>query len=160
MSQQMAPMERAALRFFASRFGTWIILAILTPIDRVLLRLSNGRLSSTALAMPSLNLISIGAKSGQPRETPLIYLPDGERIVLIASNGGQPNHPAWYYNLLAHPQASVVTGGQTRAFRAREASGAEREDLWRRAASRYPGYETYKLRASGRTIPVMVLEPA
>lgn len=151
--------RRAAMRFFASPLGTWIILVIFTPIDRALLRLSRGRLSTVALAMPSLTLISTGARSGLPRETPLVYLPDGDRIVLIASNGGQPNNPAWYYNLKAHPAARVLLGGRERRVLAREATPIEREELWPRAVALYSGYETYRGRAGGRTIPLVILEP-
>ncbi|NNJ10337.1 nitroreductase family deazaflavin-dependent oxidoreductase [Chloroflexales bacterium ZM16-3] len=147
------------MSFFASPIGAWIILYLFTPIDRVLLRLSRGRLSTVAVVVPSLVLISTGAKSGLPRETPLVYLPDGVRIVLIASNGGQPHHPAWYHNLRANPEARVVVGGRTGSYRAHEAAGVEREELWRRAVALYHGYHTYQGRTGGRTIPVMVLEP-
>lgn len=155
-----SPLRRAVVSFAASPPGTWIILYLLTPLDRVLLRLTRGRVSSVAFAAPSLTLISTGAKSGLPRETPLLYLPDGARVVLVASNGGQPHNPAWYYNLKAHPAARVLIGGRELRVSAREASAAEREELWPRAVALYAGYDTYQGRAGGRTIPVMILEPA
>jgi F420H(2)-dependent quinone reductase len=155
-----ARLRHAIMSFFAAPFGTWIILHVFTPIDRVLLRLSRGRLSIVAVLVPSLVLISTGAKSGLLRETPLVYLPDGDRIVLIASNGGQPRHPAWYHNLRANPEARVLVGGREGRYWAREAAGVERDELWLRAVALYPGYHTYQGRSGGRSIPVMVLEPA
>jgi deazaflavin-dependent oxidoreductase (nitroreductase family) len=152
-------LSRASLSIISSRAGGWVILNLLTPLDRVLLRLSNGRISSVAMVMSSLVLISTGAKSGQPRETPLVYIPDGERIVLVASNAGLPHHPSWYHNLRANPQARVIADERTGNYRAREAAGVEREELWQRAVSIYPGYAAYQSRTGGRTIPVMVLEP-
>jgi deazaflavin-dependent oxidoreductase (nitroreductase family) len=159
MQRQENWLRRTITQIASTRAGGWIILKVLTPIDRVLLRVSGGRIATTALMLPSLVLISTGAKSGQPRETPLIYLPDGERIVLMASNVGMPHHPAWYHNLRANPVAQVAVGGRTMSYRAREAAGAEREQLWRRAVALYPGYAVYQGRAEGRTIPVLVLEP-
>jgi F420H(2)-dependent quinone reductase len=122
----------------------------------LLIRLSRGRLS-VAIGMPRLILTTIGAKSGQARTTPLIYLPDGERVVLVASNGGSLRHPGWYYNLRANPQATLLIDGRTATYRAREADGAERAELWRRAVAFYPGYAVYQRRAGGRAIPVLVL---
>ncbi len=107
--------------------------------------------------MPRLILTTIGAKSGQPRVTPLIYLPDGDRVVVIASRGGDMRHPGWYHNLRANPRATLLIGGRSANYQAREASGAEREQLWRRAVALYPGYAVYQRRAARRQIPVMVL---
>lgn len=159
MSHQTSGPERAIMGFFSSRFGTWIILNLFTPLDRVLLRISRGRVSTTSMVMPSLILFTTGAKSGLPRETPLIYLPDGKRIVLIASNGGQPQHPGWYHNLRANPQARVLRGGREGSYHARETVGIEREALWQRAVALYSGYGVYQGRSDGRQIPVLVLEP-
>jgi deazaflavin-dependent oxidoreductase (nitroreductase family) len=106
-----------------------------------------------------LILITIGARSGEPRTTPLVYLPDRQRIVLIASNGGNPNNPAWYYNLKKNPRAKVLIAGHEAEYIAHEASGQEREQLWRRAAQMYAGYDTYQARANQRIIPVVILSP-
>jgi deazaflavin-dependent oxidoreductase (nitroreductase family) len=75
-------------------------------LDRPVLRLSRGRYSLTRLlaGLPVVTVTTIGAKSGQPRSLPLVALPDGEHVILIASNYGQKHHPAWYYNLRAHPE--------------------------------------------------------
>jgi deazaflavin-dependent oxidoreductase (nitroreductase family) len=145
------------MRLGSSRAGGWFYVHIAPHIDRLLMRLSRGRLS-TAAGMPRLILTTIGAKTGQMRTAPLIYLPDGERVVLVASRGGDTRHPGWYYNLRANPQATLLIGGRSATYRAYEASGAERDDLWRRAVALYPGFAAYQ-RRSGRQIPVLVLTP-
>jgi deazaflavin-dependent oxidoreductase (nitroreductase family) len=143
-------------RVVASRPITWLYLNVFPYIDRVLLRLSRGHISVT-LGQPMGLLTTIGAKSGQPRTTPLFYTVDGDTIILIASNGGQPRHPAWCYNLRANPEVTFLHGGTERTYVAREVTGDEREALWRKAARRYPGYNVYQRRAGGREIPVFLL---
>lgn len=160
MRYRPSGLRRFLLWLGSTHFGTWVILTLFTPLDRVLLRVSHGHFSTTSLILPSLVLISTGAKTGQSRSTPLVFIPDGERIVLIASNGGHARHPAWYHNLRANPQAQVIFGGRTRSFLAHEVKGIEREELWRQAVAAYPGYAIYQQRTQGRIIPIMVLEPA
>lgn len=104
-------------------------------------------------------LTTIGAKSRQPRTTPLLYTADGESIILIASNGGQPRHPSWYYNLRANPEITFLRGGREQTYIAREVAGDERAALWRKAAALYPGYNVYQQRAGQRQIPVILLTP-
>jgi deazaflavin-dependent oxidoreductase (nitroreductase family) len=86
----------------------------------------------------------------------LAYVTRGDDLVLIASKGGHPQHPAWYHNLRAHPEATVEIRGRRETVFAREAEGAERVELWEKAVGFYPGYAAYQKRA-GRRIPVMVL---
>lgn len=138
--------------------------AFLSPslhrLDALALRLSRGRWTFTALVgLPIIELTTIGARSGQRRTIPLVSLKDGDRIALIGSNFGRPNHPAWYHNLKAHPECEVRCNGRTTAYLAREAQGQERETYWQLAVSYYAGYEKYKARAGKRVIPVMLLEP-
>ncbi|MFQ5946362.1 MAG: nitroreductase family deazaflavin-dependent oxidoreductase [Anaerolineae bacterium] len=149
---------RAVFGLASSRPGTWLFLHVFPHIDRPLLRLSGGRLS-LSLGQPILLLTTRGARTGQPRSSPLMYVADGERVALIASNGGRPRHPAWYHNLRANPEATLTLRGETRRYRAREAAGAERQRLWAKAVGQYLGYATYQRRAGERPIPVMVLEP-
>jgi deazaflavin-dependent oxidoreductase (nitroreductase family) len=149
--------ERIVARFLVTRFGAWLGLYVLPRIDRQVLYFSRGRFSMSP-GQPILLLISTGAKSGLPRSTPLLYLQDGERIIVIASNGGQPRHPAWYYNLRANPKATIFLGGRTGSYVAHEAMGEEREMLWRQAAAYFVGFNLYKQRVS-RNIPVIVLTP-
>jgi deazaflavin-dependent oxidoreductase (nitroreductase family) len=143
----------------ASPVGAWLVRHVARPIDLVLLPLSRGRFSFAAIFYPTLLLTTIGARSGQRRQAPLVFLPDGDRIILIASNYGGTRHPAWYHNLRANPVAEVLLRGRTRRFIAHEAQGIERAELWARAVAYYPGYHSYQGRTDGRLIPIMVLTP-
>jgi deazaflavin-dependent oxidoreductase (nitroreductase family) len=116
-------------------------------------RASGGSLPGRSLLL----LTTTGARTGARRTTPLAYLPDGERLVVIASNYGGPVNPDWYYNLLANPAASVEVGGETFAVRAVVTEGEERERLYARQAERAPVFAEYAQRAP-RTIPVIALE--
>lgn len=107
---------------------------------------------------PMLLLDHVGAKSGKRRTSPLLYIPDGDRYAIIASKGGHPRHPAWFHNLRANPEVEVQAGSRRVAVRARVATGAERERLWRRAVELYRSYADYQARTE-REIPVVVLEP-
>lgn len=122
-------------------------------------RASDGGLGGRIVGMPVLLLTTTGRRSGRPRTTALTYLPDGRNLVIIASNGGAQQHPAWFLNLRAHPQAAVQVGKDRIAVRAHETAGEERDRLWIRAVRAYGGYAVYQSRTA-RTIPVIVLEPA
>lgn len=108
--------------------------------------------------MRLLLLHTTGARSGLPRVNPLACVEDGDRLVVIASKGGAPTHPDWYYNLVANPEVEVEYGPET--FRARAAVAAEpqRTALYNRVAARYPVFERYR-RETEREIPVIVLTP-
>jgi deazaflavin-dependent oxidoreductase (nitroreductase family) len=149
--------ERAVHAFLMSRPGIWFGRYILPYLDRPLLYLSRGRYSMS-YGQPILLLATTGAKSGRRRTTPLLYHQDGERIIVIASNGGRPRHPGWYYNLRATPRATVYAQGRVATYVAHEAQGEERARLWRAAVAFYAGYVLYETRAT-RPIPVMVLTP-
>jgi F420H(2)-dependent quinone reductase len=107
---------------------------------------------------PFLLLHHRGARSGDVRVSPLIYLDDGEHLVVVASKGGTNRHPGWLHNLRAHPDTEVEVGRERRAVRAREATPAEREAYWPRLDAIYPRYAEYRERAAPRTIPIVVLE--
>ncbi len=154
-----SPVQRAAERLASSKAGAWYFVNVTSRIDPWILKRTNGRLSSIP-GQPVLLLRHTGAKSGQARETPLVYATDGARIVLIASKGGAPSHPAWYHNLKAHPDVEVVAKDRSGRYVAHEAEGEERERLWKAATAVYGGYDVYQARTGGRRIPVMVLEPA
>ena len=154
--------QRSAQAVASSRYGSKLTARLLPRIDRTVLRLSGNRFtfSSVMTDPPVVMLTTTGAKSGLPRTVPLLAFPDGDKVVLIASSFGNTKHPAWYLNLRANPQATLAFHGQpAKPYIAREASGAERETYWQRAARAYPGYEAYKQRTGGREIPVLVLEP-
>lgn len=128
-------------------------------IHRWLYRASGGRLGGTMMGMPVLLLTTTGRKSGASRTSALMYLASGEACVVIASNAGEPRHPAWWLNLAAHPRATVQRGGRTTPVIAREAQGEERARLWTRLIQQEPSYDVYRQRTS-RQIPVVILEPA
>jgi deazaflavin-dependent oxidoreductase (nitroreductase family) len=113
-----------------------------------------------ALGQPILLLHTRGAKSGQPRSTPLLYTPHDEGFVVVASKAGAVHHPAWYHNLRAHPDAvTVELGGKHIAVRPRVVDEPERSELWQHVNDNYNGYDAYEQRAGGRVIPVVLLEP-
>lgn len=99
-----------------------------------------------------------GRKTGKLRTTPLVYLEDGDRIVVVASQAGRPEHPMWYLNLLADPDVTVQVGRRRRPMRARVADSAERAELWQRLVALYADYDSYQS-WTDRVIPVVVLEP-
>ncbi len=144
-----------------SKWGAWFSARALHHFDRPVLRLTHGRQSLTSLmsGLPIVAATTIGAQSGQPRSVPLVAVPYGENVILIASNFGQKHHPAWYYNLRAHPEVQLTYEGKTVADVARETSGEERERCWRHAVDVYSGYAAYKQRAEHRTIGVFLLTP-
>lgn len=105
-----------------------------------------------------LLLTTTGRRSGEPHTVPLLYLRDGERLVVIASYGGRPRHPTWYQNLVAHPEVEVQVGSARRPVRARIASDEEREIWWPRVVAAYSDYAVYQSRTD-RVIPLVFLEP-
>ena len=127
-------------------------------IDRWLIPRTGGRLK-VAMGQPILLLHTRGAKSDQPRTTPLLYTPSDGSFIVVASKAGADHHPAWYHNLRAHPDAvSVELDGDVLAVRPRVAEEPERTELWRRVNDNYNGYERYAERAGTRLIPLVVLE--
>ena len=141
---------------------SWVYGRVLHHIDRPLYRLTRGRHSFVSLVsgLPVVMLTTTGARTRQQRVSPVVGLPDGDNLVVIASNWGQRHHPAWYHNLRVHREATVTVGGVARRVRASEAVGEERARLWRRGLEVYPGWAAYERRAPHRRIPVMVLTPA
>ncbi len=154
------PAQRTIQRLAATRLGSWILVRVLPPIDRVVFRLSGNKLTLVTLlaGLPTLLLVSTGAKSGQPRTTPLVGIPHNDGYILIGSNFGQTHHPAWVYNLRVHSAAQLIRHGQAREYTAREVRGDEYDTCWQKAVNYYAGYQAYKVRA-GREIAVFVFEP-
>jgi F420H(2)-dependent quinone reductase len=104
-----------------------------------------------------LLLDHVGRKSGKRRTSPLLYIADGDDLVIVASKGGSAKHPLWWLNLRANPETTVQVGGERRRVRAREATDAERERLWPRLTKVWPDYDRYQRRTE-RKIPVVILE--
>jgi deazaflavin-dependent oxidoreductase (nitroreductase family) len=123
-----------------------------------LYRVSGGRLMGKVNRAPVLLLTTTGRKSGQKRTAPVVYLADGENLVVIGSNAGHSRTPAWSLNLKADPEAEVEVGRERHRVRARIAEGEERTDLWRRHNEQYSGFDEYEARTD-RNIAVFVLEP-
>ncbi len=123
-----------------------------------LYRASGGRLGGEIKGMPVLLLITKGRKSGKSRTAPLLFIRDGERLVVVASNGGSDYVPGWWLNLRSEREAEIELGRARSRVRAREASPAERARLWPEFTSRFSGYATYAARTA-REIPVVILEP-
>jgi F420H(2)-dependent quinone reductase len=122
-------------------------------------RLTGGRVGHRVPGAPPMLLLDhLGAKSARLRTSPLVYLSDGEDVVLVASKGGHPKNPAWFHNLKANPDAEVQIGSKRRLVRARVADPDERARLWPKALETYGGYEDYQRRTE-REIPLVILEP-
>jgi deazaflavin-dependent oxidoreductase (nitroreductase family) len=132
---------------------------LLNLAHKATLRATGGRWPNVLFGMPGVELETIGRKSGQPRTTMLTTpVHDENRVVLIASKGGDHRDPQWYRNLVADPDVLITMNGQTRAMRARTASAEERAVLWPDIVAAYKGYDSYQKRA-GREIPVVICEP-
>jgi deazaflavin-dependent oxidoreductase (nitroreductase family) len=123
-----------------------------------LYRLTGGRVGGKLAGSPVLLLNTIGRKSGEPRTVPIVYLADGDRQIVIGSNAGHKNEPAWSLNLKANPEAEVEIGRKRHPVRARIAEGDERAELWRRVNDQYSGFDDYEARTS-RDIALFVLDP-
>ena len=136
--------------------GFHIAMKVLGTLHRWLYRVSGGKLGKSFFGSPVLLLTTTGRRTRQFRTWPLTYLPEGDRLIIIASNGGQPNHPAWYLNLLTNPQVSVQLGDRVRTMVAHPTEGDERARLWSRVVEEYPAYGEYQ-RKTDRQIPVVVL---
>ena len=126
--------------------------------DPWLYRHSGGRIASRLFGLPALLLTTTGARSGLPRTSPLLYARDAADFVVTGTNFGQPHHPAWTANLLAHPEAIVEVADQRFPVVARMVEEEERAELWPRLLAFYPGYDTYVVR-SGRVPRTFVLRP-
>jgi deazaflavin-dependent oxidoreductase (nitroreductase family) len=114
-------------------------------------------LSGPFVGAPLLLLTTTGAKSGRPTTTPLVYTRDGDRIVIIASKAGAPEHPSWYHNLKAHPMPTIELGKEKFQAKAVITTGAERDRLFNAQAKAMPAFVGYQKNTT-RQIPVIVLE--
>jgi len=138
-------------KFFITRFGALQVLVY---------RLTGGRLMNTFLGVKVAILGHIGRKSGQLRRTPLLYLEDGQKVVLAASCGGFSKAPQWQHNLDANPRAEIQIGSRNRTMKTRRATEAEEKHYWPTLTSMYAGFDEYRTRVEGkRHIPLYILEP-
>jgi F420H(2)-dependent quinone reductase len=124
----------------------------------LLYKLSGGRLLNRMGGGEICIVRMTGARSGEPREYPLMHVPYRDGIVLVASLAGSPRHPVWYYNLIAHPEFEVIVGRDTRRLTARLASADEKREVWPLCCQVYPDFDLYQ-RRTARDIPVFLCEP-
>ncbi|MHB8464277.1 MAG: nitroreductase/quinone reductase family protein [Acidimicrobiales bacterium] len=139
-------------------FGRAVTARFITGLHEGVFRASGGEVLGTVLGMPVVLVTTTGRRTGK-RHSTLLTAPvlDDARIVLVASNGGSDKHPAWYHNIQATPEVSVLRGGRERAMRGRVASATERTELWPEVVARYAGYGLYQGRTD-REIPLVILE--
>ena len=132
---------------------------VLPAIESFVTRVSGGRIQLTAFIVPSLMLHTVGAKSGEPRDAPLMYTADGRgRAIVAGTNWAGAKHPAWTANLLAHPDAEITVRGRRMAVRATLIPDDQRDAAWARMEAQLPDYRTYE-RDSGRTARLFLLTP-
>ncbi|WP_090421324.1 nitroreductase family deazaflavin-dependent oxidoreductase [Mycobacterium europaeum] len=129
-----------------SRANTWMY------------RLSKGKWGGTFQKNPVALLTTTGRKTGQPRVSPLLYLREGDRVILVASQGGRDNHPLWYLNLKADPKVSVQIKDEVLQLQARDATAEERAEYWPKLVAMYPNFDDYQS-WTDRVIPIVICDP-
>lgn len=145
----------------STRLGAWSYSYILPTIDQSVLKLTGNRKTLAGIlgALNIVTLTTVGAKTGKRRSKLLLATQDQRDLLLLASTWGRKQNPGWYWNLRANPEAVISFGGEEGSYMAREVSDDERERYWNIAVKSYSGYEVFKGRTGGRTIPIMVLSP-
>ncbi|MCW2831077.1 MAG: nitroreductase [Aeromicrobium sp.] len=127
--------------------------------DRIIaeFRANNGHVETMGFGDSLVIMHTTGAKSGQPRETPALAIPDGDAWLVAASKAGAPDNPAWYYNFVAHPEASIETGTETVDVQAIDLQGQERDEAWAKFVNQSGAFAEYEEKAGDRVIPVIKL---
>ncbi len=141
---------------------SWLLSRTAHHIDHGVFRITKGRHTFVSLisGLPIVMLTTTGARTGRQGTVPVVGIPDGDRLVVVASNYGQQHHPAWYHNLIANPRATISVAGARKPVRARLATGEERSRLWALDSEIYPARNAYRQRATSREIGIFVLEDA
>jgi deazaflavin-dependent oxidoreductase (nitroreductase family) len=141
------------------RFGSMVV-ALMTRANTLIYRLTNGWIGGRFLGGAPVCLMTVrGRRSGEPRTVALLYLADGDDVIVVASKGGMSKHPLWYHNLEANPDVELQIGGVKRTMRARRVSDVEKTALWPRLTAMYPDFDDYQGRTT-RNIPVIRLSPS
>jgi deazaflavin-dependent oxidoreductase (nitroreductase family) len=149
--------RRPVAWFSRTRFFRRVGPTIMPPLERMMVRLTGGKVQLSGLLLPSLVLHTIGAKSGEERDSTLMYCPEPDgRMLVTGSNFARGSHPAWTGNLLKHPDAAVSVHGERIPVRAVMIGEDEREAVWRELEDHWPGYRGYE-RASGRILRIFRL---
>jgi deazaflavin-dependent oxidoreductase (nitroreductase family) len=134
-------------------------LKTLSQVHRAIVHASGGRLAQSAFGMPTVELLTVGRKSGRTRSTMLTApVVNGEQVVLVASKGGDDRDPDWYLNLVVNPDIELTMAGRRRRMRARPATSEEKVELWPQVEKSYKGYASYRRRTK-RDIPLVICEP-
>jgi deazaflavin-dependent oxidoreductase (nitroreductase family) len=134
------------------------LMKLMSGVNVFVYRLTNGRLMGRFSGADVCLVTMTGRKSGREITIPLIYTPDGEDVLLVASQGGMPKHPAWYYSLAASPEVKIQVRGEVRDMVARQASDEEKRARWPRLLEVYPDFDDYQKRTD-RNIPVFICSP-
>jgi deazaflavin-dependent oxidoreductase (nitroreductase family) len=129
-----------------ARANTWIY------------RRTNGKLGGAVQNAPVALLTTTGRKTGEPRVSPLLYLREGNRVILGASRSGSDKHPLWYLNLKANPDVTLQIKDKVLRLRARDATASERDEYWPKMVAMYPTFEDYKS-WTDRVIPIVICDP-
>jgi deazaflavin-dependent oxidoreductase (nitroreductase family) len=137
----------------------WKLVNAAARLNVVAYRLTGGRIGGHLGKAPILLLHHTGRKTGKARVTPVLYLTEGDSLVVVASKGGTDKNPAWFHNLVASDETQVEVGRVRRRVRPRVVSAEEREELWPKLVAIYPSFATYQENAIQRTIPVIALDP-
>ncbi|MFI6095442.1 nitroreductase family deazaflavin-dependent oxidoreductase [Lentzea sp. NPDC051213] len=138
---------------------SWLEKAVIGT-DRLLYRLTGGKVMTVSFSKQTgLTLLTVGAKSGEPRENQVQYVADGAGMLVVGSNWGKPHHPAWTANLIKTPDAAVNVRGKISTVHATLLEGAERETAWRKMVAAWPAFEDYLARSGGRELRVFRLLP-
>ena len=132
---------------------------VVPRLDRFIQRVTKGKVTLSGSQVPSVMLHCIGAKTGQPRDVPMAAMPDDDAFYVVGSNYGQPHHPAWTANLLAHPDVAVTYKAVRRDVRARLLDADEKAQVWPRLVEVWPNYDRYVERSGGRDLRVFRLDP-
>ena len=151
--------HRAVRTFGGTAVGSKLLAPVANRLDNAVLRVTGGRRTAFELltGLRPMQLTTTGAKSGQLRRANVLGLPHPDGFGLLASNFGRARHPAWFVNLLAHPQATIQVRGDVRHVTARLATAEEREELWSEGLALAPGWRNYVDRTQGREIQAVVL---
>ena len=151
--------KRALNNVAKTKGGRWFGMNVAAKIDPWLMKRTKGRIALPGASMPVVVMETRGAKSGEPRTTPLVYFTEGDDVILVASNFGREKHPAWYYNVRAHPDITLTARRQSGRYRATEVEDpAERDRLYANFVKIFPGYANYEDMAD-RRIRVMRCAP-
>jgi len=138
---------------------TRVIMRWATKLQVAVFRATKGRMMNKFIGgYPVCIVTTTGAKTGKTRRIALIHLPHGDNKLLVASQGGMPKNPVWYYNIKAHPDIEIMVGGEEKRYRARQVSDDEKAALWPHLLSLYPDFDEYQARTD-RNIPVFSCEP-